>query len=72
MRPYPAPYDAACLNTKPPRSWPAACSRPCFTLATACPASSTCIPFHLRVRDRTRNGLGAAYHSLRTSLQSVL
>jgi len=30
------------------------------------------IPFHLRVRDRTRDGLGAAYHSLRTSLQSVL
>jgi hypothetical protein len=30
------------------------------------------IQFHLRVRDRTRDGLGAAYHSLRTSLQSVL
>lgn len=28
--------------------------------------------FHLRVRDRMRDGLGAAYHSLRTSLQSVL
>ena len=28
--------------------------------------------FHLRVRDRPRDGLGAAYHAFRTSLQSVL
>lgn len=30
------------------------------------------VQFHLRVRDRVRDGLGAAYHSVRTSLQSAL
>lgn len=30
------------------------------------------IPFHLRVRDRLRDGLGAAYFSMRTSLRAAL